>query len=88
MEDPSELQHLDMIWSIVLESEVEEVSTNAINLLVYTHISVDTVHTSEEQRSSYVQSLLNKCFELIKPEANPSTHIVSRVTQIIKETIK
>ena len=77
-----------MIWSIVLESEVPEVSRNAINLLVYTHLSVDTVHTTEEQRYSYVQSLLNKCFDLIKPEANPSTHIVARVTQIIKETIK
>jgi len=43
-----------MIWSIVLESEVADVYTNAINLLVYSHVSVDTVHTTEEQRSDYV----------------------------------
>ena len=55
MDAPNELQHLDMIWSIVLESEVQEVSENAINLLVYIHLSVDTVHTTEEQRCSYVQ---------------------------------
>ena len=88
MEDPNELQHLDMIWSIVLESEVKEVFENAIDLLVYCYLSIDTVHTTEEQRSSYAQSLLNKCFDLIKPEANPSKHIVGRVTDIIKETIR
>ena len=88
MEDPSQLQHLDMIWSIVLESEIEEVYTNAINLLVYSHLSVDTVHTSEEQRNAYLQALLSKCFELIKPECNPSTHIVTRITLVIKEAIK
>lgn len=80
--------HLDMIWSIVLESEVTDVYTNAINLLVYSYLSVDQEHTSEQQRSEYVQQLFNKVFELVKPEANPSAHIVSRVTDIIKETIR
>ena len=88
MDDPASLEHLNMIWSIVLESEVEELYTNAINLLVYSHISVDSVHTTEEQRSAYMQSLLTKCFDLVKAEANPSAHVVARVTQIIKEVIQ
>lgn len=31
---------------------------------------------------------MDKCFDLIKPEANPSSHLVNRVTAVIKEVIK
>ena len=88
MDDPSDLQHLDMIWSIVLESEVEEVYTDAIHLLVYSYLSIESTNTSEEKRSAYLQALLNKCFELIKPEGNPSAQIVSRMTMVLKEAIR
>jgi len=50
--DPSQLLHLDMIWSIVLESQIEEVYKPAINLLVYSYLSLETVNQSEEARST------------------------------------
>jgi len=40
--------HLNMIWSIVLESEVEEVYNPAIDLLVDSYLSTETNSTSEE----------------------------------------
>ena len=88
MQDPSELLHLNMIWSIVLESEVEEVFTPAINLLVYSYISCETQTNSHEKRSEFIQVLLNKCFDMIKAESNPSPHVIRRVTHIIREVIQ
>ena len=32
--------------------------------------------------------MLNKCFELVNPQSNPSSHTVNRVTAIIKATIE
>lgn len=88
LQDPAQLLHMHIIWSIVLESEVKEVYEPAINLLVHSHLSFyDEKMTSEEQRIAYLSAFLAKCFELIQPESNPSTHIVNRVTQIIKEVI-
>ncbi len=78
--DPSDLLHLNMIWSIVLESEIQDVYTPAINLLVYCYLSLDTVNQSEESRAAKIQNLLTTCFDLLKPESNPTAHIVTRVT--------
>jgi len=88
MVDPQELSHLSIIWSIVLESEVEEVYNPAINLLVYSHLSNETLQDAEEKRSGYMSNFLAKCFELIKPELNPSARIVNRITQVIREVIQ
>ena len=88
MGDPTKLHHLDIIWQIVLESNVKQVYESAIDLLVYSHLSVETTKFTSEDRSGYVKQLLEKCFDLIKPEANPSVHMVSRVTALIKEVIK
>ena len=54
MDEPTKLMHLNMIWSIVLESHVEEVYTNAIDLLVNSYLSVETTRISEESRSGYL----------------------------------
>lgn len=72
----------------MLESNVKQVSDAAIDLLVYSHLSVEPENQSSEIRSGFVTQLLDKCFDLIKPEANPSVHMVSRITAVIKEVIK
>lgn len=86
--DPNDLAHLDMIWGIVLESETEAVAAPAIHLLVYSYIAVDASNTPEEQRRAYLQALLDRCFDLIKPENNPSPLVVGRATRIINEVIQ
>ena len=85
--DPNDLTHLDIIWSIVLESEIEQVYKPAVNLLVYSYVSVESSRIMEHERSTFLQSLIAKCFNLIKPEANPSAKLVKRVNQIIREVI-
>lgn len=54
--------HLDIVWKIVLESEVKEVYQSAINLLVYSHLATSNSHYSEEQRSIQTNAFLAKCF--------------------------
>lgn len=49
--DPVDLQHLDIIWQIVLKSEVEEVYKPAVSLLVYSHLSSENSKSSEVNRS-------------------------------------
>ena len=85
--DPASLQHLDIIWQIVLQSEVKSVYEPAINLLVYSHLSTEGSRYSEEQRSQQLSAFLTKCFDLIKPESNPSSFMVGRVTRLITEVI-
>ena len=46
--DPAELEHLDIIWQIVLRSELEEVVKPAMSLLVFSHLAVESQHTAEE----------------------------------------
>ena len=67
---------------------MEEVYVPAINLLVYSHLSTEGSRYSEEQRSNQLSAFLAKCFELIKPEVNPSSFIVRRVTQVITEVVQ
>lgn len=55
LSDPTKLLHLDIIWSIVLQSEVEEVYVPAINLLVYSQLNVEPAKFSAEVRSGYVR---------------------------------
>jgi len=81
MVDPTLLHHLDIVWSIVLNSEVREVYEPAINLLVYSHIVKyeNTATLTEDQCANFLRAFLANCFDLIKPEANPSAHLVNRI---------
>ena len=56
--------------------------------MVYSHLSIEASKFTAEERSAYAKQLLDKCFDLIKPEANPSSHLVTRVTAVIREVIK
>jgi len=86
--DPAELVHLDIIWSIVLASEVKEVYEPAIKLLVHSHLAFQEARgVSEEQRVAYLSAFLARCFDLVGANANPSTLVVHRVTHILKEVI-
>lgn len=40
--DPTQLLFVDMIWSIVLESQVEDVYKAATSLLVFSHLSLES----------------------------------------------
>lgn len=86
--DPDDLLFIDMVWSITLESQVEAVHKAATSLLVFSYLSLDTSNQSEDARYASMQTLLAKCFELIDPKKNPSTHTVTRVNQVIKEVIQ
>ena len=54
---------MDMLWAVVLESELTEVYKPAIKFLIYTHMSLDD--DLAEDRALITQKLITKCFDLI-----------------------
>ena len=73
--DPEQLEKMDMIWAVVLESEVPEVYNAAIKFLIYTHMSLDDDLT--DNRALITQKLITQCFELMKD--NPEDSKINRI---------
>jgi len=80
--DPGRLDKLEMIWAIVLESEIPEVYTKAIIVLIHTHISLHEALTGVRSRSECTKKLIAKCFELITVD-NPSPFLIKRVILVL-----
>ena len=84
--DPKHLKNMQIIWKIVLASEVEEVASSAIRLLVLAHLSVDESFT-EEARVEFLSKFKSTIFEQLKEENNPSSKLVLRLNQVIRTLI-
>jgi hypothetical protein len=82
---PSQLDCSDLIWTVVLNSEVEEVIPKAIGFLIKTHICLD--EGLHDEAPTIIQDLIQKCMKLLQ-EDNQSSKLVKRVLLILKSIIK
>ena len=82
--DPEQLEKMDIIWAVVLESEVPEVYNAAIKFLIYTHMSLDD--DLADNRALITQKLITQCFELMKD--NPEDSKINRVVEILMTIIQ
>ena len=83
--DPSELTDIKMAWETALQCEIPEVNNKAVAFLVNCYLSVDEV--LEDRRNEIMQSLNNRCFELIaESQENPAR--IKRLVRILEGVIQ
>ena len=84
---PDRLEKLEMLWAVVLESEIPQVYNKAIITLIHTHISLHEALTNVISISECTKKLIAKCFELIRVE-NPSPFLIKRVILVLQNIIQ
>jgi hypothetical protein len=83
--NPSKLEKSEMIWTVVLNSENEEVVPKAVSFLIKTYLCLDECLT--ENAAQISQDLIEKCMQLLKDE-NTTPKIAKRVLFILKNIIR
>jgi len=81
--NPANLDQLDLVWSVALECENQEVSQKAINFLIKIHYQID--EDLDDQKCFIQDQLIQQCFEIMKQDQKEFTY--NRVIQIIKNII-
>jgi hypothetical protein len=81
---PSELEKLDLLWTIVLESTDDEVTEKAGDLLVRLHTSLDA--DMRDSLPEIVNGVVNKCIGLTK-DPTASAGFITRVIKLIRKVI-
>jgi hypothetical protein len=82
--DPATLEKTELIWTVVLNSEVESVFNHASNLLVllYTHINKDVQGLSIPD---IINGFIERCMDMLKEPS--STGFVNRVCGLLSKLI-
>ena len=83
--DPFELTDIKMAWETALECEVPEVINKAVAFLVNCYLSIDD--DLEDRRNEIMQSLNNRCFELIAASQDDPARI-KRLVRILEGVIQ
>lgn len=69
-EDPTQLEKIDMIWTLARECKHPDVINKAIGFLVNCHLSIN--EDIQDRRIPIMQSFISQCFELITAsQGNP-----------------
>ena len=85
LNDPNNLEKLQLIWQLLLECNTEKVWNQAVQFLIKCYISLDDELFA--QRSEICQSLISLCITILK-RANNSSTIIKRVIYLIKSLIQ
>jgi len=83
--NPNQLEKSEMIWTLVLNSENEEVVPKAVSFLIKTYLCLD--EGLAENATEIQQDLIEKCMNILRNK-NSDTQIVKRVLFILKSIIK
>jgi len=83
--NPSQLEKSEMIWTVVLNSENEEVIPKAVNFLIKTYLCLD--ECLSDNAAQIQQDLIEKCMNLLTDE-HSSSKVVKRVLYILKNIVK
>lgn len=87
--DPASLEKLELIWTVVLNSEVDSVFNHASNLLVllYTHINKDLEGMSTPD---IVSGFIDRCIGMLKEPSSPGrvTRVCGLLGKLIEESEK
>jgi hypothetical protein len=83
--DPTQLEKIEMIWTVVLNSENEEVIPKAVNFLIKIYLCLD--ECLSESSAQIQQDLIEKCMSLLTDEKSTSK-VIKRVLFILKNIIK
>ena len=82
--DPDQLEKTDIIWAVVLESEIKEVYQPAIKFLIHTHMSLD--EGLYEDKAVITQKLITRCFEILKEKKDD--HTIKRILEVLMSIIQ
>lgn len=83
--NPEKLDKNDMIWTVVLNSENDEVVSKAVNFLIKTYLCLDECLV--EDAAQIQQELIDKCMQLLNDEQS-SAKTVKRVLFVLKSVIQ
>jgi hypothetical protein len=73
--------HLDLVWTLVLESQNYEVVPKAISFLIQCFMSLD--EGLQEDRAAICQSLITECIRLLDlPDQSADRQV--RVVKVLK----
>jgi len=83
---PDDLEHLSMVWNLVLDCNTSEVVPKAVKFLIkcYMSLSDDFI----EKKGEIQQSLINHCIKLLKEtkDENKIKRIILIINHIISES--
>jgi hypothetical protein len=83
--NPEKLEKSEMIWTVVLNSENEEVIPKAVNFLIKTYLCLD--EGLADNAAQIQQNLIEKCMGLLRDE-NSTPNIAKRVLLILKNIVQ
>lgn len=83
---PGELKELDMLWTLVLECEGDNVVASAIDFLISVHLSLnDDLKGSTEQ---VLKALVSHCMGIIQEAQGKDSRRCERVVQVLQSLVQ
>lgn len=85
LKPPAELRELEMLWTLVLESQGDTVAPQAIDFLIKVHLSLS--HDLKPQRTEILQAFVSRCMQILTEEKSRDHQKCTRVINILKRLI-